>query len=112
MPTDWYGSTTRSPVPSDCRWSSSWSTTAFGSLRPEDSYARASTTAWQVMALKSAQLSGIKVAQEHLRLAEQFLWRCYDRRNRYFLYTHEPSRLRTSWRTLPASTPAAPATRD
>jgi Squalene-hopene cyclase C-terminal domain/WD40-like Beta Propeller Repeat len=77
------------------------------SLRPEDSYARASTTAWQVMALKSAQLSGIKVAQEHLRLAEQFLWRCYDRRNRYFLYTHEPSRLRTSWRTLPASTPAS-----
>lgn len=76
-------------------------------LKPEDSYARASTTAWQVMALKSAQLSGVKVAGEHLRLAEQFLWRCYDRRNRYFLYTHKPSRLRSSWRTLPASTPAS-----
>ncbi|MEE9128269.1 MAG: hypothetical protein V3U11_14145, partial [Planctomycetota bacterium] len=76
-------------------------------LRPEDSYSRAATTAWQVMALKSAQLSGITVSDDHLDLAEEFLWNCYDRRNRYFLYNREPKRLRSPWRTLPASTPAA-----
>jgi hypothetical protein len=76
-------------------------------LEPEDNYARASVTAWQVMALESARLSGLDVADEVLAEAKRFLLNCWDGRNGYFLYNHEPSRLSSSWRTLPASTPAS-----
>ncbi len=76
-------------------------------LRAEDSYSRSSTTAWQVMALESAKLSGIEVPEDALTEARDYLLSNYDRRYRYFLYNKEPSRLRSEWRTLPASTPAA-----
>jgi len=42
-----------------------------------------------------------------MRAAQEFLLNNYDRRYRYFLYSRNPSRLRSEWRTLPASTPAA-----
>ena len=76
-------------------------------MEPEDGYSRSSTTAWQVMALESAKLSGIQVPDESLVSAREFLLNNYDPRNRYFLYNHEPERLRSEWPTLPASTPAA-----
>jgi hypothetical protein len=76
-------------------------------LRAEDNYARASVTAWQVMALESAKLSGIEVPDAALAGAKDFLLNCHDRRRGYFLYNHEPNRLASAWRTLPASTPAA-----
>src|SRR5690606_20313564 len=76
-------------------------------LQAEDGFARTSVTAWMVMALKSAQLSGIAVPQEAFDGARGFLLRMFDAQRGYWLYNQEPSRLRMSWRTLPASTPAA-----
>ena len=76
-------------------------------LDPEDTFSRSSASAWQIMALESARLSGINVPDEALRAARQFLLSSYDRRYRYFLYSRDPERLRSEWRTLPASTPAA-----
>ena len=75
-------------------------------LQREDGYARASTSAWQIMALESARRSGIDVPDESLALARRFLLQLFDRRG-YFLYNREPGRLRSRWRTLPASTPAS-----
>jgi len=76
-------------------------------LRPEDRFARASVSAWQIMALKSAQASGVNVPAPVLASAEQFLWFMFDADGGYFLYNREPSRLRSEWRTLPGSTPAS-----
>jgi hypothetical protein len=76
-------------------------------LTPEDSYSRVSVSAWQVMALESARLSGLEVPDEALAMARRFLLYCFDSRNGYFLYNYEPGRLASAWRTLPASTPAA-----
>ncbi|HLU40676.1 MAG TPA: hypothetical protein VK081_14920, partial [Planctomycetota bacterium] len=76
-------------------------------LRPEDRFARTSVTAWMVMALKSAQMSGIAVPGQALADAEAYLWRMFDPRDGNFLYNREPSRLASAWRTLPGSTPAA-----
>ncbi len=76
-------------------------------LRPEDRYARTSITAWMVMALKSAQMSGLDVPPPALADAEAFLWRMFDAERGNFLYSREPSRLESEWRTLPGSTPAS-----
>ncbi|MGE0144121.1 MAG: hypothetical protein AB7I19_08635 [Planctomycetota bacterium] len=75
--------------------------------RPEDPYARTSTTVWQVMALESARISGIEVRPEALAAARGFLAGMFDERLGAFLYNREPGRLASSWKTLPASTPAA-----
>jgi hypothetical protein len=77
------------------------------SRRPEDAYARTSTTVWQVMALESARISGIEVRPESLAAARSFLSSMFDERLGAFLYNKEPGRLASSWKTLPASTPAA-----
>lgn len=76
-------------------------------LQPEDRYARASTTAWQVMALESARRSGLEIPDRALAMARRFLLNCWDDRYDYFLYNREPSRLSSHYRTLPASTPAS-----
>ncbi|MHC5064939.1 MAG: prenyltransferase/squalene oxidase repeat-containing protein, partial [Planctomycetota bacterium] len=75
-------------------------------LSPEDPFTRTSVSAWMIMALKSAELSGIEFPEESKRAAKSYLWRMFDRERRYFLYSKDPSRLRSAWRTLPASTPA------
>jgi hypothetical protein len=72
-----------------------------------DEWPRASVTAWQVMALKSAQIGGLAVPGSALNAARVFLQRSFDRREGYFRYSHDPDRLRSSYRTLPGSTPAA-----
>ncbi len=77
------------------------------SLRPEDGFSRASVSAWQVMALESAKLSGLEIPKKTFDRAKGFFRHCFDARRGYFLYSFEPSRLRSSWRTLPASTPAS-----
>ena len=76
-------------------------------LRPEDHYARASTSSWQIMGLESARRSGIQVPDEALARARRFLLNMFDARRGWFYYTKEPSRLRMDWPTLPASTPAS-----
>ena len=76
-------------------------------LEPEDNYARASITAWMVMALESAKLSGIELPDDALPRARDYLERAFDRERRFFRYSHSPGRLRSNWPTLPASTPAA-----
>ncbi len=76
-------------------------------LRPEDRFSRTSVSAWQIMALKSAQIGGIEFPDRALDDAKDFLWRMFDRRRGYVLYSKDPSRLNSGWRTLPASTPAA-----
>lgn len=75
-------------------------------LSPEDPFTRTSVSAWMIMALKSAELSGIVFPDDSKRAAKSFLWRMFDRDRNYFLYSKDPSRLRSAWRTLPASTPA------
>ncbi len=59
------------------------------------------------MALEAAKLAGLPVRPDAFTLARDFLLQEYDAKNGYFLYNREPGRLRQSWRTLPASTPAA-----
>lgn len=76
-------------------------------LAPEDSFARASVTSWQIMALESARRAGIRVPKRALDRAASFLKSLFDRRRAYYLYNREPTRLSSSWRTLPASTPAS-----
>ncbi|MEQ1630907.1 MAG: hypothetical protein ABL997_00945 [Planctomycetota bacterium] len=76
-------------------------------LEREDDYARVSVSAWMIMALESARLSGIELPDFVLPRAREYLELSYDKPNGWFRYSHEPSRLRSSWPTLPASTPAA-----
>lgn len=77
------------------------------SLRPEDRFARTSVTAWMVMALKSARMSGLAVADGVFEDATTFLWGMFESEHDSFLYNKEPSRLASAWRSLPGSTPAA-----
>lgn len=72
-----------------------------------DTWPRTSITAWQVMALESAKLSGVEVPEPAISAARNFLLRAWDRDLGDYRYSHDPSRLRSSWPTLPASTPAA-----
>ncbi|MFG0317002.1 MAG: hypothetical protein ACF8XB_07015 [Planctomycetota bacterium JB042] len=72
-----------------------------------DRWSRVSVTSWQVMALESARLGGIEVDDEVFERAGRFLRSAFDDRYGYFRYSHDPSRLRSDYRTLPASTPAA-----
>ncbi|MEQ8762427.1 MAG: hypothetical protein RL885_00770 [Planctomycetota bacterium] len=74
---------------------------------PSDRWPRASVTAWQIMALESARIGGLEVPDEHLAAARTYLENSFDRRRRAFRYTHDPSRLRSSWPILPGSTPAS-----
>ena len=59
------------------------------------------------MALESARLSGIEIPEDVLPAARRYLERSFDSRRGWFRYNHNPSRLRSGWPTLPASTPAA-----
>lgn len=72
-----------------------------------DSWSRVSISAWQVMALESARLSGIAVPDAAFDGARRFIENAYDDQHGYFRYNHDPSRLNSDYRTLPASTPAA-----
>jgi hypothetical protein len=72
-----------------------------------DTWPRTSITSWQVMALESAKLSGVDVPEASMEAARLFLQRAWDRDLGDYRYSHDPSRLRSSWPTLPASTPAA-----
>ena len=47
-------------------------------LRREDSYARVSITAWMVMALESARLSGIELPEHVLPDAKEYLENSFD----------------------------------
>lgn len=75
-------------------------------LQAEDDYARISVSAWMVMALESARLSGIELPEGVLPRAREYLEASFDQKNGWFRYNHEPGRLRSAWPTLPASTPA------
>jgi hypothetical protein len=75
-------------------------------LRPEDDYARVSVSAWMIMALESARLSGVELPPEALVRAREYLEQSFDAENGWFRYNHKPSRLQSAWPTLPASTPA------
>lgn len=75
-------------------------------LRAEDSFARMSVSAWMIMALESARMSGIVLPDDALPAARQYLELSFDRENGWFRYNHNPQRLRSGWPTLPASTPA------
>lgn len=84
-----------------------WSYYYANENRVWDAWPRASVTAWQVMALKSAQIGGIRVPGEAMSAARGYLRRSFDREHGYFRYAHDPDRLRSSYRTLPGSTPAS-----
>ncbi|HEX9792899.1 MAG TPA: hypothetical protein VGC54_02860 [Planctomycetota bacterium] len=75
--------------------------------RTFDSWPRASISAWQVMALESARLGGVLVPDRAFDDARTFLRNSFDRSGGFFLYSHDPSRLRSDYATLPGSTPAA-----
>jgi hypothetical protein len=75
--------------------------------RSFDSWPRVSISAWQVMALESARLSGIAVPEGAFDDARGFLLGALDERRGRFRYSHDPERLRGAYPTLPGSTPAA-----
>ena len=72
-----------------------------------DRWPRVSVTAWQVMALESARLGGLEVDDVVFTAAGTFLANAWDPRREAFRYSHDPSRLRSGYPILPASTPAA-----
>jgi hypothetical protein len=74
--------------------------------RTFDAWPRVSITAWQVMALESARLSGLEVADGVFDAARTYLWNSVDRRRGWFRYSQDPSRLNSGYPTLPGSTPA------
>ncbi len=74
---------------------------------PQDRWPRASVTAWQIMALESARIGGLEIPSDALAAARTYLENSFDRRGRYFRYSHDPARLRSDWATLPGSTPAS-----
>ncbi len=78
----------------------------FGDGRESDRWPRASVTAWQVMALESAKLGGIKVPGHVFKRARTFLVNTWDPNRGAFRYSHDPSRLRSDYPLLPGSTPA------
>jgi hypothetical protein len=75
--------------------------------RVYDRWPRASVTAWQVMALESAQLGGLTVPKQVFRRAASFLASSWDAERGSFRYSHDPQRLSSSYPTLPGSTPAS-----
>ena len=72
-----------------------------------DRWPRASITAWQVMALESARLGGLTVPDAAFEDARSFLRNCWDPGRGAFRYSHDPSRLSSSYDILPGSTPAS-----
>jgi hypothetical protein len=75
--------------------------------RVYDRWPRTSITVWQVMALESARLAGLSVPEQAFEDAAAFIRNAEDEERGWFRYNHDPSRLSSSWPTLPASTPAA-----
>ncbi len=78
-----------------------------GHVWNEDPWPRVSVSAWQVMALESANLGGFDVPGSAFEDARAFLLRSWDPRREAFRYSHDPSRLSSGYPILPASTPAA-----
>ncbi len=72
-----------------------------------DEWPRTSVTAWQVMALESAQLGGLAIPPAAFAGAREFLLNTWDERRGAFRYDHDPERLSSGYPILPASTPAA-----
>jgi len=72
-----------------------------------DRWPRISVTSWQVMALESARLGGIQVPDDSFVRARRYIRGSVDPRFGWVRYSHNPSRLSSSYPTLPASTPAA-----
>ncbi|MBC8329581.1 MAG: terpene cyclase/mutase family protein [Planctomycetes bacterium] len=77
-----------------------------GAVWQNDTWPRVSVTSWQVMALESARLGGFEVPDRAFEAARAFLRGSVDREQGWFRYSHDPARLRSSYPTLPASTPA------
>jgi hypothetical protein len=75
--------------------------------RVYDRWPRTSITVWQVMALESARLAGVRVPEKVFDDAAAFIRNAEDEDNGWFRYNHDPARLSSNWPTLPASTPAA-----
>ena len=72
-----------------------------------DRWPRTSITAVQVMALESAKLGGLNVPGSVFSRARTFLVNSWDPSRSAFRYSHDPSRLRSDYPSLPASTPAS-----
>ena len=72
-----------------------------------DRWPRASISSWQIMALKSARLSGLPVPDRAFEQARGFLLSAWDGRLGAFRYSHDPDRLNSGYPTLPGSTPAS-----
>ncbi len=72
-----------------------------------DPWPRVSITAWQVMALESAQLGGLTIDSHVFARAKGFLQRAWDEDRGAFRYSHDPTRLGSGYDILPGSTPAA-----
>jgi hypothetical protein len=72
-----------------------------------DRWPRSSITSWQVMALESARLAGLDVPDQAFLDAGSFLRAAHRRDRGVVLYNHDPDRLRSSYWTLPGSTPAS-----
>ncbi len=71
-----------------------------------DQWPRVSVSSWQVMALESARLGGLRVPLKAFEDARRFLLKSIDQQHGWFRYNHDPERLSSAYPTLPASTPA------
>ncbi len=91
---------------SDPRLSGGWSY-YFPDGHVFDRWPRTAISAWQVMALESARLSGIRVPDAAFDAARRFLLAARDEELGSWRYNHDPARLSSTFATLPASTPAA-----
>ncbi|MHC5210435.1 MAG: hypothetical protein ACYTG2_06950 [Planctomycetota bacterium] len=74
--------------------------------RSYDPWPRTSVTVWQVMALESARVGGLKVPDRAFDDSRTFLLNAYNRSEGIVVYNHAPARLNSDYATLPGSTPA------
>ncbi|MEE9394262.1 MAG: hypothetical protein V3W41_17320 [Planctomycetota bacterium] len=75
--------------------------------RGYDAWPRMSVSVWQIMALESARIGGIRVPDEVFDRARRYVVKSWDRRRKSFRYNHDPSWLQNRYAILPGSNAAA-----
>ena len=72
-----------------------------------DRWPRLSVTVWQIMALESARIGGLRVSDRVLTRARQFVRNSFDRDQDAFMYNLDPGWRSNRYVTLPGSNSAA-----
>jgi WD40-like Beta Propeller Repeat/PDZ domain len=89
------------------RLDGAWSYYYANEDRSFDRWPRMSVTVWQVMALESARIGGIRVPDDALKRARGHVSRAWDGEREAFRYNHDPDWVGNRYPILPGSSAAA-----